>query len=103
MEEILPDALMIGVDYDLFWTLTPKSLSPFVKAFRLKQEYEDAQAWRLGGYIKMAIASSFSKNAKYPEKPLSMADKVIEAPMEVIKDKFLRHMKEVNRRFGKED
>jgi hypothetical protein len=97
---------MIGVDYDLFWTLNPKSLSPFVKAFSLKQKYDDAIAWSQGIYIRMAIGSCLSKNTKYPEKPM-MADKVkIEPPkpmtMEEIKRRFMAHANDINVKFGKE-
>lgn len=94
---------MIGVDYDLFWTLNPKSLSPFVKAFRLRQEYEDSMAWQLGGYIRMAIASNFNKQAKYPSRPMMARSTNKEATQAEIKDKFIRQMKAINRRFGKEE
>lgn len=69
MNDVLPNALMIGVDYDLFWELNPKSLAPFIKAFKLKQRYDDAMNWSLGRYFQMAVASNFSKEAKYPPKP----------------------------------
>jgi len=39
---------MIGVEYDLFWRLNPKSLTPFVKAFSMKAKYEDSLAWTMG-------------------------------------------------------
>lgn len=68
-DSILPNALSIGVDYDLFWGLNPKSLTPFVKAFSLRQKYDDVVAWNHGKYIQLAIASNFTKGAKYPEAP----------------------------------
>lgn len=94
----------MGVGYDLFWTLNPKTLSPFIKAFRLRQEYDDLQAWRIGGYVRAAIGSAFGKNNKYPEKPLThKSNEVEEMPMEVIKNKFLAHVELMNTRFkGKE-
>lgn len=103
---MLPNALMIGVDYDLFWTLNPKSLSPFVKAFSLKQKYDDATAWRTGMYIRLAIASSMDKNSKYPSKPMLEEGSVKQSntmTAEQIKNKMMARAKLINSRFGKED
>lgn len=103
---ILPSALMIGVDYELFWTLNPRSLSPFTKAFSLTQKYQDQLAWQQGLYIRQAIASCFSKEVKYPTKPTSSIEvknePVAESPEE-IKAKFLKHAMLLNTKFGKED
>ena len=96
LDDVLPYALMIGVDYDLFWKLNPKSLAPFVKAIKLRQEYDDSVAWQTGLYVKMAIASSFNKQSKYPERPMTAKAKVVEMPQEVIKDRFLRAMEAIN-------
>jgi hypothetical protein len=97
---------MIGVDYDLFWTLNPKSLKPFVKAFDLKTQYDDRVAWQSGLYIRMAVASVISKQAKYPSSPLLVTHKVNRTPEDIqrdIKEKMLRQMKIINSRFGKEE
>ena len=105
MEDILPTALMMGVNYDLFWTLNPKSLTPFIKAFILKQKYDDTLAWKQGAYIKMAIASSFGKNSKYPQKPLledsKLVPKTIEEKRKEMKDKMMGRMNLINKKFGK--
>mgnify|MGYP001189189500 FL=1 len=70
----LPQALSIGVDYKDFWELTPKKLQPFVKAkeqeLQLQTKMVNYEAWLNGLYIRQAIASVFSKNGKYPEKPI---------------------------------
>lgn len=71
ISKVLPEALMMGVDYDLFWTLTPKSLTPFIKAFNLKREIADQDAWQHGVYIQMAIASVMDSKAEYPREPYS--------------------------------
>ncbi len=91
---------MIGVDYDLFWTLNPKSLTPFVKAFRLKNKREDYMMWSLGLYIRSAIASNFNKSAKYPQKPFS--DSKEENTAEKMKERFMRTVNTLNSRFRKE-
>ena len=67
---------MIGVNYELFWTLDPHSLSPFVKAFELQNNHNDVQSWRLGMYIQSAIASVLDKKVKYPEEPFSFTEKL---------------------------
>lgn len=94
---------MIGVDYDLFWTLNPKSLSPFIKAFELKQDYDDEFSWRLGTYIRMAIASSLSKDSKYPEKPFSYQPKgATTMTPEQIKEKMMATVVIINTQLEKE-
>jgi len=99
--DVLPKALMIGVDYDLFWTLNPKSLSPFTKAFSLKQDYDNTVAWSQGLYIRLAIASCLDGKVKYPNKPLNRGSS---EPMstEEIKRRMLAQMALVNERFRKE-
>ena len=66
----------MGVPYKTFWGLTPKSLQPFIEAFRLKQEFETGQAnftaWLNGIYVTHAIAANFGKNATYPDKPFEL-------------------------------
>lgn len=95
---------MIGVDYELFWTLNPKSLSAFIKAFSLKQKYDDAMAWQAGMYIKLAIASSLGKDNKYPKKPF-LENESEQKPMsqEEIKRRFMIHAQLINSKFRKED
>lgn len=95
---------MIGVNYDLFWTLNPKSLSPFTKAFSLRQKYDDMMAWHSGIYIQLAIASAFSKNTKYPEKPFMQQTRVglsEEDKKAIFKAKMMERMKIINSRFEK--
>lgn len=98
---------MMGVDYELFWTLNPKSLTPFIKAFVLKQKQADRLAWQSGMYIRMAIASNFGKQAKYPTHPFLEDARTIEVDPEeqqhLIKDKFMIRMKQLNSRFGEEE
>lgn len=95
---------MIGVNYDLFWTLNPKSLSPFIKAFSLKEKYDDRMAWHSGLYIKMAIASALSKDNKYPSTPI-LGQKLVltdEEKMERFKQIMKERMSIINSRFEKE-
>jgi len=101
---ILPNALRLGVSYELFWNLNLHTLEPFIRAFTLQQEYDDMLAWRSGDYIRMAIASCFDKNTKYPSTPLSRQQVVDEkTQQDIIKSRFIRDMKLRNQKFRKED
>lgn len=103
MNTMLPNALFIGVDYDLFWTLTPKSIQPFYKAFSLRQKHDDELAWQQGAYIRMAIASTISDKQKYPSKPMSAKTVNNESKQDEIKRKFLNSMTNINTRFTRRD
>ncbi len=70
MEDVLPHALAIGVDYDLFWTLTPNELIPFHKAFSISRDIDDINNWQLGHYMRLAIGSWFNESNKYPNRPM---------------------------------
>ena len=96
---------MMGVNYDLFWTLNPKSLIPFVKAFDLKRKYDDSVAWTNGVYIQMAIASCFNKTQKYPKRPFLTEKPVEQSVMSAdeIKERMFAQMNKINKRFRKEN
>lgn len=74
----LPQALSVGVSYELFFTLNPKKLKPFVKARELNIKFESDrihyEAWLNGLYVRLATASILSKGAKYPENPPSLSE-----------------------------
>ena len=77
----LPQALSIGVTYETFWELNPRTLQPFVDAFqmRMKRELEaertkiDLLAWQIGVYTRYAVGGLFDRKAKYPAEPLTIA------------------------------
>ena len=64
------------VPYETFWKLNPKKLEPFEKAAEMEQKAMQARlnltAWVNGVYVQHAVASCFSKGAKYPQKPLDI-------------------------------
>lgn len=72
----MPLALSIGVDYDLFWRLTPRKLLTFIEAHKLKmqkeRDFQNEVAWLHGIYVNRAIASAFSEKVKYPETPFKL-------------------------------
>lgn len=98
--EILPKALMMGVDYDLFWTLNPESLKPFIKAFSLQQEQIDTSAWLNGLYVRLAVGSVLGNNTDYPKQPLSIAKEPSEEELvNEIKNAVIERMVIINSRF----
>lgn len=76
MEEYLPRALQLGVDYKLFWSLNPRKLKPFVLAYELelkdKMEEMNFSSWMIGIYMSYSMASVLGENSNYPESPLSL-------------------------------
>ena len=61
---------------DIDWS-SPSDLEPYGKAKQIEENAKDIGRWQLGQYISVAIGSSFSKNCKYPEKPMfQMKDEV---------------------------
>lgn len=100
MNDILPNALMIGVEYNLFWDLNPRELQPFIKAFSIKNKENDVLAWSIGLYTRYSILSALNKDVKYPKRPLSLGE-CIDEPMseEEIKAKMFQQMKVINARF----
>ena len=87
----LPFCLGIGVPYELFGKLNPRRIVPFEKAYsekakreqREKTEFLNLSSWLNGIYMTRAIAACFSKDEKYPEKPIDLGnDKVESTPEE---------------------
>ncbi len=72
----LPQALVIGVSYELFWTLNPKTLEPFIEAFKQRQiakrDEINLSAWLNGAYVANAISACFGKNGQYPSEPITL-------------------------------
>ena len=60
----------------MFWELNPKYMYMYQDNYIKEKEEQikmmDAAAYYQGLYVHQAIASCFSKKAKYPKKPLSM-------------------------------
>lgn len=70
--------MLIHVPYDVFWHLNPRKLKPFEEAYKMemdsRQNATNLNAWLTGVYVQNAIASVFSKGAKYPQKPFNLFD-----------------------------
>lgn len=76
----LPEALAIGIDYNLFWKLNPCKLEPFLKARNLKLKMKNEELWLQGLYvynaISVALANGFRKKGakaqNYLEEPIKL-------------------------------
>lgn len=75
-EVYLPNAIMLGVDYELFWQLSPSKLIPFVRAYeeRKKDRLNEANfiAWISGVYVSHAVAAVLGEGSGYPERPITI-------------------------------
>lgn len=70
----MPRALQYGVPYELFKHLNPRKLEPFKIAYENKQKEMNYYSWLNGLYVKSAIISCLSKDAKYPQEPFGTND-----------------------------
>ena len=74
--EWLPFALSIGVEYDSFWRLTPRSLriiaEGYNRAYIRQTEHENAIAHLQGRYIAEAVSAAVWGKHKYPEQPYDL-------------------------------
>lgn len=61
--------MALGVTEDVFWTLNPTKIKPYIEAKRKREIDRDYSNWMLGAYIKSSIASALDKHNKYPDKP----------------------------------
>lgn len=75
----MPNALAIGVSYELFWHLSPTKLKAFEEAYMIKRKMRDEEMWYMGQYVASALNSTVcnaelwrgknGKTEKYVEKP----------------------------------
>lgn len=66
--------MAMGMTYDEYWDGEVQMHKQVRKAYRIKQEHADYQAWLNGMYVCEAIATCFSgkkKAHKYPSEPYS--------------------------------
>lgn len=65
----------MGIDEPTFWTLNPRRMKAYERAFELKQQQRDREQWAMGKYFMSALSTvldrSFNKHAtsKYVKEP----------------------------------
>lgn len=73
--EYLPYALAIGISEELFWSLNPRRLKPYIKAEQIRMEKSNRMLYYQGIYVRDALLSTvgnmFSKGKpmEYPSEP----------------------------------
>ena len=67
----------MGISEDLFWTLNPHRLKPYLEAEKLRQQQRDSEMWRMGIYVFDGVRAAVENvlngrksKLKYMEKPL---------------------------------
>lgn len=96
----MPVAIKYGIPYDTFWKINPKILKMYQDAkteeVEMRSKVTDYTAWLNGVYVAKAIASCFSKGAKYPDKPFGTETKEVSP-----EDEFKLFIEVFNSRFEK--
>ena len=96
---------MIGIDYNLFWTLNPTKIKPFIRAFNLKQEREQLQldtlAWNIGGYVISVVNAVLSGGKEtYPQKPRSIENSLTDdEKQQILEEESKKYMEEFAQKF----
>ena len=96
-KEVVPNCIAMGISYEQFWHLNPRTLECHVKAHQLKLKDADMMNWYMGQYMVSAIASCFDKKAEYVKKPFLENIALTEKQ---IADKEIRKMIEIERQWS---
>ena len=79
-QEYLKPSLVIGLNEDIFWKQTPKTILIYFEADKERQKQKAQEAWLFGAYFKQALQSTIlvagladqstaHKLPKYPKCP----------------------------------
>lgn len=87
-DKMFENAIIFGMDYDLFWEADPQFFFVYANAYREKQKILDANNFAIGEYVLLALqqvaSDALSKSHKqiYPKQPfltkkeVSLEDKI---------------------------
>ena len=91
--------LALGISEELFWTLNPRRIQPYLEADKLVQEKRDAEMWRMGIYVQNAVAVAIDKvlngrksTLEYMDKPLLEKYKESKKEVELSEDEKMRQV-----------
>lgn len=69
--ELIPQAIAMGISYEEFWKLNPRSFNVIAKGYNLWKKEQDAMMWLQGGYIfdavSLAVGNAFRKKGQRPK------------------------------------
>ena len=67
----------MGISEELFWSLNPHRLKPYLEAEKLRQQQRDTEMWRMGIYVFDGVRAAVENvlngrksKLKYMEEPL---------------------------------
>ena len=92
-DELFAYFLSIGMSSKEFWEDDVELVNSYYKAEQIRQTKLNNQLWIQGIYFQMAIASCFSKGAKYPKQPLPMSQHDVEEAKQVKVEKLKNLLK----------
>ena len=75
----MPNALAIGVSYELFWHLSPTKLKAFEDAYMIKRKMRDEEMWYMGQYVASALNATVC-NAEFWRGKNGKAEKYVYKP-----------------------
>ncbi len=88
-DECFPFYLSIGMSYDEFWRMDVELTTAYRRAYRMKQESTNHEAWLNGMYVYDAVMSALthldkktSSHRNYAEKPYAFSKEEIEREAE---------------------
>ena len=91
--------LALGISEELFWTLNPRRIQPYLEADKRKQEKRDLEMWRMGFYVQNAVAVAIDKvlngrksSLEYMDKPLLEKYKESQEEVELSEDEKMRQV-----------
>lgn len=60
--------MAMGISYEDFWKLNPRSLTVILNGYKMKRKVMDEQNWLLGGYVfsavSIAMGNAFKKKSQ---------------------------------------
>ena len=107
--------MSIGMSYQDYWYGDVDLVRYYYKAYQLRLEQQDYNAWIAGAYVKMAIESSignaFRKNSAdavtYPTEPYSIAEQrrreATEEEQALIMQAWMTQFVEAGKNWGTQD
>lgn len=91
--------LALGMTEELFWTLNPKRLQPYLEAYKIQQERRDAEMWRMGMYIYDAVRAATENvlagrksQLRYMDKPILEKYKEMHQEVELTEEEQMKQV-----------
>ena len=93
-DSFCPYFMSIGMSYEDYWFGDPDMAKFYKEADKFRRRTRNEEMWLQGAYFARAIATSFDKKSKYPEKPFDIFPKTAiekQAEAEAERKKIIEH------------